>query len=167
MSHRSSKDASRARLVLPVAAAGVVVACVCLLLRGPPEKHTVSQVARMIRETALASNEPDAPLEAGILGPWLITAERVDPVNGHLLSFRLKSGQMLIAATSARIDIDPEADTFSFEMWDVVYTRVPDPKEENQDAYTYTLEHYVLGPAPYRFDIVADGAAGFVSVGSD
>jgi hypothetical protein len=164
VSHRSSKDAARARLVLPVAGAGLIIACAGLLLRGTPERHTVSQVARMIQETALASSEPDAPPEAGILGPWLITAERIDPVNGHLLNFRLQSGQMMIAAMSARIAIDPENDTFSFEMWNVVYTRVPEPREENQKAFTHALEHYVLGPAPYKFDIVADGAGALAGV---
>lgn len=164
MSHRSSKDASRARLVLPVAGAGLTIACVGLLLRGAPERHTTSQVARMIQETALASNEPDAPRDAGILGPWHIAAERIDPVSGHLMNFQLKSGQMMVAARSARIAIDPENDTFSFEMWDVVYTRVPERNAADQNAFAHALDHYVLGPAPYKFDIVADGAAAFVEI---
>ena len=85
-------------MMLPVAGAGVIIACGMLLLRGGHETHTVSQVTRSIHEIALTANAPDAPLGAGLLGPWRISAERLDPISGQLIDFNLKSGVIMISS---------------------------------------------------------------------
>ena len=41
-------------------------------------------------------------------------------------------------------------------MWDVVFTRVPAPGEDERDAFVHRMDHYVLGPAPYGKNIVPD-----------
>lgn len=151
----------RARLILPVAGAGLLIGCGLLLLRGGHETHTVSQVARSIHEIALTANAPDAPPEAGLVGPWRVSAERLDPLSGKLIDFNIKSGVMMISARTAQVVIDPDADTFSFDMRDVVFVRVPRLREEGREAAIHHLDRYTLGPAPYNVDIVPDGAAAF------
>ncbi len=149
---------SRARLIFPFAAAGVLVACVGLWMRGANQGHTVSHVQRTVRDIALAGAATGAPLEAGTIGPWKIAAEHVDPITGEYNEFRLGAGRMLITAERAVLMVDPEADTFSFDMWNVVYTRVPLPNEATDESYVWNLDRYVLGPAPYGMDIIADSA---------
>jgi hypothetical protein len=152
--------APRARLIVPMAGVGLLLACAGVLMRSAPTAHTVSDVVRTIHDTALASNEPDAPPEAGLIGPWKISAARVDPMTGHLVDFHLSSGPMLVSARTARVVVDPVADTFTFELSDVVYTRLADPESDGDDARTFVhaMDHHTLGPAPYGHDIVADGA---------
>jgi hypothetical protein len=155
----SSKSAGPAvplRLLMPVLGAGVLVACIAVMIGGGGERQSVSEVMRQIHQKALAGNEPDAPYGAGRIGAWKIAAERVNPLTGELTSLRIQSGAMLVAARTAHVVVDPEADTFSFELHGVVYTRVPRDGEEVDGAFVHELDHYVLGPAPYGVDIVPD-----------
>jgi len=144
------------RLLVPVAGAGLLAALAGVLLRGNAEAHSVSEVVRMVREIALAGNAADAPPGAGMIGPWKIAATGIDPVSGRLLDFRLKSGRLILATREAQVHVDPDTDTFSIEMWDVVYTRLPETDSADDDAVVHSLDHYILGPAPYGIDIVPD-----------
>jgi hypothetical protein len=152
--------ASRARLILPFAAAGLFMACIAVLLHGSRDSHTVSHVQRTVREIALAGGSPDAPPEAGVIGPWKISASDVDPFTGEFSDFHLEAGLIVLGAERAVLHVDARADTFGFEMWDVVFTRVPSPDEDEQDAFVHRMDHYILGPAPYGKNIVPDGGGG-------
>lgn len=154
------RKSSRAHLLLPLAGAGLILAVVAAFMLRRSETYPVSYVIRTIREIALSADQPGAPSEAGLLGPWRISAVSVDPVSGHFLDFKVQCGQMYIAAKTAHITVDPQADTFSIEMWDVVFLRVPDG-EEAPPAGLNTLAYHVLGPAPYGADIVADGTTAY------
>ena len=71
-----------------------------------------------------------------------------------LLQFRLTCGQMEIAARSARLVVDAKDDTFRFELYDVVLTRVPETDEVVPDHHLITHDEYTLGPVPYGRKIV-------------
>jgi hypothetical protein len=152
---------ARGRLVLPVAGAGLLIACGFVLLRGGPEQHTVSEVKRTIRDIALAASAPDAPPGAGEIGPWLIAADAHDPLTGVFTNFHLESGRMVLTARTADLIVDAATDSFTFELHDVVYMRIPDEgkPEEGVESFMHHLDHYRLGPAPYGADIVLDSAA--------
>jgi len=154
------RPSSRARLILPFAAMGLFVACVGVWMHGSQSGHTVSHVHRTVRDIALAAGVDDAPADAGTLGPWKIAAQEVDPVTGEYRRFRLESGRMMISAARARLLVDPEDDSFSFEMWDVVYTRLPARGQTEDDSFVWSMDHYLLGPAPYGMDIVPDHEGG-------
>ncbi|MCP3906374.1 MAG: hypothetical protein GY715_22365 [Planctomycetes bacterium] len=155
----NSKPKGPLRLLMPVLGVGLIVVCAIVLLGSGGERHTVSEVVRSIRKAALAGNEPDAPYGSGRIGPWKIAADHVDPLTGELSNFRIQSGAMMIAARTAQILVDPEADTFGFELHGVVYTRVPaggDGAADDDEAFVHDLERHVLGPAPYGVDIIPD-----------
>jgi len=153
---KSAGPAVPMRLLVPVLGAVLVVACLVVMLGSGGERHTVSEVVREIHQIALAGNEPDAKYGSGRIGAWKIAAEHVNPLTGELTSLRIESGSMMIAARTAHVIVDTEADTFSFELRDVVYTRVPEDGKEEGDAFVHELEHYTLGPAPYGVNIVPD-----------
>ena len=69
----------------------------------------------------------------------------------------------MIAGDVAQLTVDPEADSFCFELRNVVYTRVPSEREteaSDEDAFVHSMEHYILGPVPYGVDIIHDGVGG-------
>ncbi|MHC4107309.1 MAG: hypothetical protein ACYSXF_00045 [Planctomycetota bacterium] len=142
----------RVRLILPVAALGLLVAGVGLLIQTTGEAHSVSRVTRSIRDVVLS--KPDG----GLIGPWLVSAREQDPLTGEFQDFKMESGSMRIAAKTARLAVDPYTDTFSFELWDLVLTRVPDAEDKSADSYLIQMDHHVLGPAPYGADITSDGS---------
>jgi hypothetical protein len=145
------RGASRARLVMPMAGLGLLCASVAMLLHNrTPSGETVSQVARRIQQIALTSG-------GGELGPWLVSAEHVDPLSGTLLRLRIESGPMIIAAERATLVVNADDNTFSFELSEVVFTRVPD--DEDGEAGVHTLDTHMLGPAPWGMDIVPDAEA--------
>jgi hypothetical protein len=147
---------SPARLLLPLGSVGVLLVCAGLMLRGHGETETASSVARRIQQTALAGARPDAQHGAGMLGPWMIAAERVDPATGRLVNFRLQTPTAMISATSADILVDPRDDSFSFDLHDVVVLHIPAEDEEEIDARMVRMDEYRLGPVPYGADIVPD-----------
>ena len=150
---------SRARFLLPIAGTGLIIACLAIWMQSVPESHTVSHVTRLIRDIALAAGAPNADREAGVIGPWRIAAESFDPTTGEFTFFHLESGPMVLTAATAQLNVDPVNDTFSFELREVVYTRLPDPRDTEQESFVHTLDHYTLGPAPYGMNIVADGGS--------
>ena len=147
----AASGSRRGRLILPVAALGLLVAGTVWLIQTTRQAHSVSRVTGNIRDIVLS--KPDG----GLIGPWLVSAREQDPLTGEFQDFKMESGSMRIAAKTARLAVDPYTDTFSFELWDLVLTRVPDTADTNADAYLIQMDHHVLGPAPYGADITPDG----------
>ena len=104
----------RLTLLLPVAA----VVGMLILVSGSPETLTASEVISRIHEIALARPQ------GGLIGPWWVAASSHDPVSGKLKMLRVEWGDVRIAAKTARVVIDPVADTFRFDMWDVVMANI-------------------------------------------
>ena len=74
---------------------------------------------------------------------------------------------MEIAARRARVVVDATDDTFSIELHDVVFTRIPDD-EPGPEHFVLSSQLHVLGPVPYEVDIVPDSqidVTGRVAVG--
>jgi hypothetical protein len=164
MAHASTRSAgsgaARARLILPVAGAGVLIACGLVLLRQTPEQHTVSQVKRALRERILTAPRPGAPAGAGELGPWRIRAADYDALSGSFTNLRVESGPVMLSASAAELLVDASSDSITFELRDVVYTRIPQDREDGDaDAFVHELAQYRLGPIPYDLDIIPDSAA--------
>jgi len=153
------RGVSRARLIVPFAAAGLFIACIAVLLHGSRQRQTVSHVHRTVREIALAGGAPDARPGAGAIGPWRISAADVDPITGQYIDFHLESGPIVLGAEKAVLLVDARADTFAFEMWDVVFTRVPESGDDELGAFVHRMDHYILGPAPYGMNIIPDGGS--------
>ncbi len=147
----SPKSRRTAKLVLPIAGLGLLAGGVGLLIQATQRAHTVSTVTREICTNVL--RKPNG----GPIGPWWISATEQDPLTGEFKNFNLESGAMRISARTARLSVDPHTDTFSFELWNVVMTRVPKTDEDVPDHHLIQLDHHVLGPAPYGIDITPDG----------
>ncbi|MHC4413937.1 MAG: hypothetical protein ACYS0G_01500 [Planctomycetota bacterium] len=141
-----------ARLIVRVAAAGLVAVAIVLLVSGSHETHSVSQVTREIHKIALA--EP----QGGLIGPWWVSAAEYDPLTDKLRSFKMECGPVHLAARTARVVVDPHKDSFKFQMWDVVLARVDESEAEGNEHDLIDLPHFVLGPIPYGIDIVSDEA---------
>ncbi len=146
------------RMILTLGVAAILIVSGFVLLRKEPETHTVSHVARLVREIALSTNAPDAPRGAGTLGPWKIAAQNVDPVDGDLINFQLTSRELMLGAERAKLIIDPETDTLTLELRQVVFARVPEEMKNDTEAFLHAREEYRLGPIPYGIDIVPDGS---------
>jgi hypothetical protein len=141
------------RLVLRIAIAAAVVVIVSVIVFGSPDKRTVSQVIDEIREIALA--EP----QGGLIGPWWLSATGTDETSGRLTGFKVECGPIDIAAGTARIIVNHHTNSFQFEMWDVVFARMPGQDDPDAEYTVQQLDRYVLGPLPYPGDIVPDANA--------
>ncbi len=128
----------------------IVVVIVGVIISGSPNHRTVSQVIDEIRAIALA--EP----QGGLIGPWWVSASGTDEESGRLTGFKVECGSIDIAAGTARIIVNHHSNTFQFEMWDVVFARMPDSSDPNAEHTLQHLDRYMLGPLPYPKDIVAD-----------
>ncbi|MBT8486296.1 MAG: hypothetical protein HKO59_10175 [Phycisphaerales bacterium] len=159
MTHAAPRRRSRLRLLLPLTGAVLLILCGAALFRPARETHTVSEVIRSIQSIAREGADPAGPPGAGQIGPWSIAASGIDPITGHLADFRLESGPLVVAAKQAIVHVDPDDNTFSLELLEVVYTRIPETPDEDGDAFVHRMDRYVLGPAPYSIDIVTDSGA--------
>jgi len=131
----------------------VAVVIISFIVFGSPDNRTVSQVIDEIRSIALA--EP----QGGLLGPWWLSSTGADEASGHLKNFKVEFGSIDIAAASARVIVNHHTNTFKFEMWDVVFARMPDSSDPNAEHTLQHMDRYVLGPLPYPKDIVPDETA--------
>ncbi len=148
--HQSKPRWSR-RLWLPLSFAGLIVLCIVILRGGAPRSHTVSRVIRDVHQVAL--KQPDG----GLIGSWWIAAKDINPLTGELLFFTVECGPLHFGSQTARVVVDPEANTFQFDMRNVVVAR-PDREDGRRDGKDFVLDvaSYTLGPIPYHIDIVAD-----------
>jgi len=163
----SKQTKSRMWLVMPILGLGLLAAALIVLWYEPLPQQTVSEVHRNFRAIALAKSAKPGLDDGGPVGPWWITASDVDPVTGVFQNFHVRSGGILIAADRARLEVDPQTDTFSFQLDDVVFTQIPDRSPAGApgssklldapgESFVSELEHHTLGPAPYGMDIVPD-----------
>ena len=150
---------SRARLILPMAGAGLFIACIYILISTARDEYSEAAVLRTIHEVALIKSQVPGVADGGLIGPWWISASRVDPITGTLHDFSLASGRMVIAAEFADLKIDAYEDTFSFNLHGVVLTRVPGEFEDVSEAHLIEYEQYLLGPAPFGADIIPDAGS--------
>jgi hypothetical protein len=155
MKEPAQKTSTRvsSRLLARVGIAAVVVTIVVFLISSSRDRRTVSEVIDEIHGIAL-----DKP-QGGLIGRWWVSAAGVNPDTGRLESFKLECGPVHIAARSARVIVNPNTDSFQFEMWDVVMARVPDQDDPEDQDTLRVLDRFALGPLPYTTDIVPDKPA--------
>lgn len=154
----SAKRATRpspARLILPVAGLGLLVAMIFAVTRSISPGYSEAEMLRSVHATALRrSSKPGVP-DGGPLGPWWISAGEADPITGQFRDFSITTDTMIIAARIARVRIDPVADTFTIDMEHVVMTRF-EQGPEAEEGTLVELESYTLGPAPFEVNIRPD-----------
>ncbi|MHC4429036.1 MAG: hypothetical protein ACYS0D_10625 [Planctomycetota bacterium] len=126
----------------------LTIAAVVTLIAGRSRTESTSEVVAQIHAVALT--QPNG----GLVGPWWVSASDLDPV-GRLLNFRVEVGSVQFAAQTARVTVDAEHDTFTFEMTGVVLFRWDEPLPgEDPRRPLVEMERYTLGPIPYQKDIV-------------
>ena len=73
----------------------------------------------------------------------------------------MTSGEIHLAARTARVIVDHVENSFAFELHGAVITRVPerpgtDPEDERESSTLLTVNRHLLGPAPFGEDIRPD-----------
>jgi hypothetical protein len=139
-----------------VLGSGLFLGCIIAVVSSADPRVTVNEVVEEIHGIALRRAERPGVEDGGLIGPWWVTASGVDPQTGRLLAFRIRSGDLRVAARSASLIVDADADTFTFELNDVVMTRFPDSGAANGSGGLLALEHHVLGPIAYGTEIEPD-----------
>lgn len=175
-----SRGLALARMLPALIGIGMLVGGIALVTQRSGRTWTVGEVTREMRRIALEGGEAATPM-AGTLGPLRIAARTIDPATGDFLDFRIDSDRLLVTARRAVLMIDPDADTFAFDLHDVVFTRVPEPGEEPNAAaatgasalsfggeggsggagrsFVHTTARHLFGPAAFGQDIVPDAGA--------
>lgn len=149
---------TRARLVVPMGIAGVLAAIIISSLFQTEEPHTVSEVVRQIREIALRTSDKPGVEDGGPLGLMWIAASDIDVLTGTMNQVRVRAGEVRLAARDGRVIADPEENTISFSLEDVVLFHLPRGSADAEPDHSVTeLDSFVLGPIPYKRRIVADG----------
>ncbi len=144
-------------MALPVVAVTLCGAAIAFALWTAHRPITVSTVTEDLRQLVLYRSNHPARDDGGPVGPWWVIARSLDPVSGRLLNLRISCEDRQIAARSAKVTINPDDDTFSFDLEGVVITRFPpDSSEEPHEERLLTLDRYQLGPVPYGRNIVPD-----------
>ncbi len=143
-SHPPRPGASRARAILLRMSIVALVGGVILVLMGRSGKtQTVSHVIREIHKIVLS--KPDG----GFIGPWWVSAAGLDPITGELKAMKVEFGAIHMASKTARVVVNPDTDSFKFEMWDVVLIRVPpsstrQPDEDGEMAGTTPSSTWIV-----------------------
>ncbi|MCH8152360.1 MAG: hypothetical protein IH830_08320 [Planctomycetes bacterium] len=139
-----------ARLPIRLGAAILIAVILFLLLSGSDETHSVSHVIREIHKIVLAKPQ------GGSIGPWWVSAAGLDPLTGELKALKLEFRSVHIAAKTAKVVVNPETDTFQFEMRDVVIARVTETEQADAEHALLDLDRYSFGPMRWSVDIVPD-----------
>lgn len=150
----SSNGRSRARFILPIAGTGLLIACVVVITLSLRPTIGESEILRSIHSIALSKSQKPGVPDGGPFGPWWISATRLDPISGLLHDFSITSDTMIIAAESARIEVDAFEDTFSIDMNTVVLIRLPGEAPDEVEQQLVKFDHYRLGPAPFDVNIL-------------
>jgi hypothetical protein len=149
---------SRARLILPIGVAGVIVAIIVGSLLQREEPHTVTEVAQQISEIVLRTSDRPGVDDGGPLGPLWIAAREIDMQTAKLTDVRVRAGQVRLAAREGQLIIDPKANTISFTLKNVVLVKVPERGEDADASQTMMdMDTFIIGPVPYKRRIIADG----------
>ena len=128
-------------------------------LLGSGKPQTVLEVRDEIYNIVLSKSGDEFWDHGGIIGPWHVAATSIDDSTGDLHDFRLVSGSINLGASRARLVIDPEQDTFSFHLRDVVIMNVPNEHDlPTDDRQLIPLDAFILGPAKYHRPIIAGTA---------
>ncbi len=147
----SPKSQSLSRFLLPLGGVVIIAICIFLITRGSANSRTVSSVVRDIHQTALS--QPDG----GLIGLLWISADDINPITGQLISFNLECGPIIFGAKTARVIVNPDLNSFSFEMKDVVAVRAVRGKHSKaNDDFMFEIDSYTFGPISLREDIVTD-----------
>lgn len=151
----ASKDGkpkrSYARLLLPFACAALIITgLLAIFTHTMKETTTVAEIRDRIHGIAL--NDPDG----GAFGGWWICASSLDAETGDLLEFHLETAGVRVAAKRARVIVNPEDDTLSLDLRDVVYLRIPDQGEDDPEHHVLEKNRMLLGPVPISADVVED-----------
>ena len=149
--NNSQKPKSLKRFLLPVCGFVIIAICIVFITKGPSKQHTVSSVVRNIHKIALT--KPDG----GLIGLWWISAADINPITGQLISFNLECGPIIFGAKTAKVVVNPDMNSFSFEMKDVVAVRaVRGKNNKSNDDFMLEMDSYTIGPISLTEDIVAD-----------
>jgi hypothetical protein len=176
---RTRRGTAVARVLLPLLGVGMLVAGIVFSMQRRERTWTESEVVQEMRRIALEGGRAENPM-AGGLGPLRIAARTIDAASGDFLDFRIESARMMVTARRAVLTVDPDRDTFAFDLHDVVFTRVPEiggdgageagtaagggtastltfggPTEIG--SFVHTTERHLFGPADFGQDIVPDG----------
>lgn len=150
-SNQSSKTNSIRRFFMPFGGVIIIAICISFIVRKPSNQHTVSSVVRDIHKIALT--KPDG----GLIGLWWISADDINPITGQLLSFNLECGPIIFGAKTAKVIVNPDMNSFSFEMQDVVAVRAVRGKNNKaNDDFMLEMDSYTVGPISLLEDIVSD-----------
>lgn len=143
------------RYLLPLGLAGLLIGLIGIWLKYEPKIDSVSGVTRQIYDIALSRGDEDGAPRGGAVGPWWISAEGTDDLSGDLTGFSLTSGDLHLGAERATVWVDPVHDAFSLQLHDVVVLAAP-TQDALDPSFLVDLKEYVLGPAPWERNIVAD-----------
>lgn len=150
--NHTQRPKSLRRFLLPLGGFAVIAICITFITNGPSKQHTVSSVVRDIHQIALT--KPDG----GLIGLVWISAGDINPITGQLLSFNLECGPIIFGAKTAKVIVNPDRNSFSFEMKDVVAVRAVRGKHSDAtDDFMLEMDSYTFGPISLREGIVADG----------
>lgn len=158
---RLRRGASAARLLIPVAAVGMLVGGTIMSVRQKPRAWTVSEVTEEFRRLAIDGGA-QGDRYAGSLGPMRIATRTIDGSTGDFLGFRIETETMLVTAARATLDVDPDRDTFAFDLRDVTFTRLVEAGQDGlpvdgDPSLVHTTDRHLFGPAAFGSDIVPDG----------
>ncbi len=149
--NKTSKPQSSRRFLLPFCGVIIIAICIALITKGPSKQHTVSSVVRDIHKIALT--KPDG----GLIGLLWISADDINPITGQLISFNLECGPIIFGAKTAKVIVNPDMNSFSFEMKDVVAVRAVRGKHSDaNDDFMLEMDSYTVGPISLHEDIVTD-----------
>lgn len=125
--------------------------CIAFITKSPAKQHTVSSIVRDIHKIALT--KPDG----GLIGLWWICADDINPITGQLISFNLECGPIMFGAKTAKVIVNPDMNSFSFEMLDVVAVRaVRGARSKANDDFMLEMDSFTIGPISLHEDIVPD-----------
>jgi len=139
--------------------AGAIVAIVIGVLLHQEEPQTVSEVMRQVRDIVLQRSDRPGVEDGGALGSLWISAQDADVMTGTLIGVRVRAGDVRLAARESRLIVDPDENTISFALDDVVFFRVPGNRinDASEQQSIMELDTFVIGPLPYKRRIVQDG----------
>lgn len=128
----------------------------------PRQPQTITEVARQVSEIVLRSSDRRGVEDGGPVGPLWIAARTANEMNGTFADMQVRAGHIRLAARGGRLIVDPDENTISFALEQVVLVRIPDGRAEAESEPEFgqsimEFETFVLGPVPYKPRIVDDG----------
>lgn len=161
------RGAALSRMLLPLLGLGLIAAGAWFGLQKRSNAWTVSEVTQQMQRVALEGGLPTGDPSIGTLGPIRIGASGIDATTGEFMDFRIESERVIVVAERAILRVDPDKDTFAFDLFEVTFTRIPPmdetaalPDGEAPESFVHTVPRHLFGPTPFGRDIVPDGRGG-------